>query len=139
MSFLFGEGFFVRLGDIRRTIEVPTSRIVIIEGIYALSEKLRPLLDLRVSVTCGVHFDLVKRVLRDIQRAWQERDMLISKASADIKSSIATIKGLCVLGKKEIDHPRASEYWARLDKTSDSLSAISKTMFYSSKINAPSD
>ncbi|KAK9125557.1 hypothetical protein Scep_014403 [Stephania cephalantha] len=30
-----------------RTIEVPSSRIVIIEGIYALSEKLRPLLDLR--------------------------------------------------------------------------------------------
>ncbi|KAF8399251.1 hypothetical protein HHK36_015116 [Tetracentron sinense] len=31
-----------------RTIEVPSSRIVIIEGIYALSERLRPLLDLRV-------------------------------------------------------------------------------------------
>lgn len=54
-----------------RTLEVPTSRIVIIEGIYALSERLRPLLDLRVSVTGGVHFDLVKRVLRDIQRAGQ--------------------------------------------------------------------
>ncbi|TXG51559.1 hypothetical protein EZV62_024083 [Acer yangbiense] len=46
------------------TVEVPSSHIVIIEGIYALSERLRPLLDLRVSVTGGVHFDLVKRVLR---------------------------------------------------------------------------
>ncbi|KAH0938466.1 LOW QUALITY PROTEIN: hypothetical protein HID58_005927, partial [Brassica napus] len=55
-----------------RTLEVPSSRIVILEGIYALSEKLRPFLDLRVSVTGGVHFDLVKRVLRDIQRAGQE-------------------------------------------------------------------
>ncbi|KAK9166747.1 hypothetical protein Scep_001938 [Stephania cephalantha] len=55
-----------------KTIEVPSSRIVIIEGIYALSEKLRPLLDLRVSITGGVHFNLVKRVLRDIQRADQE-------------------------------------------------------------------
>ncbi|XP_050125726.1 uncharacterized protein LOC126602982 [Malus sylvestris] len=34
-----------------RTIEVPSSCIMIIEGIYALSEKLRPLLDLRVSIT----------------------------------------------------------------------------------------
>ncbi|KAL0801771.1 hypothetical protein Bca101_056947 [Brassica carinata] len=52
-----------------RTLEVPSPGIVIIEGIYALSEKLRPLLDLRVSVTGGVHFDLVKRVFRDIHRA----------------------------------------------------------------------
>ncbi|XWS34261.1 hypothetical protein CRYUN_Cryun21dG0025200 [Craigia yunnanensis] len=43
-----------------RTLEVPSSRIVIIEGIYALSEKLQPMLDLRLSVTGGVHFDLVK-------------------------------------------------------------------------------
>lgn len=35
------------------TLPVPASRIVIIEGIYALSEKLRPLLDLRVSITGG--------------------------------------------------------------------------------------
>ena len=43
---------------------VPSSRVVIIEGIYALSARLRPLLDLRVSIAGGVHFDLVKRVLR---------------------------------------------------------------------------
>ncbi|XP_021286274.1 uridine-cytidine kinase C isoform X2 [Herrania umbratica] len=64
-----------------RTVEVPSSRIVIIEGIYALSEKLRPLLDLRVSVTGGVHFDLVKRVLRDIQRADQEPEEIIHQIS----------------------------------------------------------
>ncbi|KAJ6356989.1 hypothetical protein OIU78_004980 [Salix suchowensis] len=34
-----------------RTLEVPSSRIVIIEGIYALSANLRPLLDLRISET----------------------------------------------------------------------------------------
>ena len=33
-----------------------------------------PLLDLRVSVTGGVHFDLVKRVLRDVQRSGQAPD-----------------------------------------------------------------
>ncbi|KAG6488550.1 inorganic pyrophosphatase TTM2-like [Zingiber officinale] len=60
-----------------RTVDVPSSRIVILEGIYALNDKLRPLLDLRVSVTGGVHFDLVKRVLRDIQRAGQEPEEII--------------------------------------------------------------
>lgn len=67
-----------------RTIEVPSSHIVIIEGIYALSEKLRPLLDLRVSITGGVHFDLVKRVLRDIQRAGQEPEEIIHQISETV-------------------------------------------------------
>ncbi|KAL9237542.1 hypothetical protein vseg_012077 [Gypsophila vaccaria] len=67
-----------------RTAEVPSSRIVIIEGIYALSEKLRPMLDLRVSVTGGVHFDLVKRVLRDIQRAGQEPEEIIHQISETV-------------------------------------------------------
>ncbi|KAH1074329.1 hypothetical protein J1N35_026657 [Gossypium stocksii] len=67
-----------------RTLEVPSSRIVIVEGIYALSEKLRPMLDLRVSVTGGVHFDLVKRVLRDIQRAGQEPEEIIHQISETV-------------------------------------------------------
>ncbi|KAF6169085.1 hypothetical protein GIB67_038582 [Kingdonia uniflora] len=67
-----------------RTLEVPSSRIVIIEGIYALSERLRPFLDLRVSVTGGVHFDLVKRVLRDIQRASQEPEEIIHQISETV-------------------------------------------------------
>ncbi|KAL6577727.1 Inorganic pyrophosphatase ttm2 [Orobanche minor] len=67
-----------------RTLEVPTSRIVLIEGIYALSEKLCPWLDLRVSVTGGVHFDLVKRVLRDIQRAGQEPEEIIHQISETV-------------------------------------------------------
>ncbi|KAG0491467.1 hypothetical protein HPP92_004865 [Vanilla planifolia] len=66
------------------TVEVPSSRIVIVEGIYALSERLRPVLDLRVSVTGGVHFDLVKRVLRDIQRAGQEPEEIIHQISETV-------------------------------------------------------
>ncbi|XP_057843629.2 inorganic pyrophosphatase TTM1 isoform X1 [Cryptomeria japonica] len=67
-----------------RTLEVPSSRIVILEGIYALSERLRPVLDLRVSVTGGVHFDLVKRVLRDIHRAGQEPEEIIQQISETV-------------------------------------------------------
>jgi uridine kinase len=37
-----------RVGHV--TLPVPESRVVVIEGIYALSDRLRPLLDLRVSI-----------------------------------------------------------------------------------------
>ena len=74
-----------------------------------------------------------------LQRAWQERDALISKASSEIQSSIATLKGLCSLGAREIDHPKATEYWKQLDNTSNGLSAIMNKMQYSYKINTPSE
>lgn len=64
-----------------REVGVPTSRVVIVEGIYALSSRVRPLLDLRVSVTGGVHFDLVKRVLRDISRSGQQPEAIIQQIS----------------------------------------------------------
>ena len=64
-----------------RTVEVPESRVVILEGIYALSHRVSPLLDLRVSITGGVHFDLVKRVLRDIERSGQAPEDIIQQVS----------------------------------------------------------
>ncbi|KAK4260917.1 hypothetical protein QN277_003978 [Acacia crassicarpa] len=67
-----------------RKLEVPSSRIVIIEGISALSKKLRPLLDLRISITGGIHLDLVKRVMRDIQRAGQQPEEIIHQISETV-------------------------------------------------------
>lgn len=64
-----------------RTVEVPESRVVILEGIYALSHRVSPLLDLKVSITGGVHFDLVKRVLRDIERSGQTPEDIIQQVS----------------------------------------------------------
>jgi hypothetical protein len=42
----------------------PESRVVIVEGTYALHERVRSLVDLAISVSGGVHFDLVKRIFR---------------------------------------------------------------------------
>jgi hypothetical protein len=42
----------------------PESRVVIVEGTYALHERVRGLVDLAISVSGGVHFDLVKRIFR---------------------------------------------------------------------------
>jgi len=66
------------------THECPKSKVVIVEGIYALNEKLRPMLDLRISVTGGVHFDLVKRVLRDINRSGQAPESIIHQISETV-------------------------------------------------------
>mmetsp|Transcript_11150 Transcript_11150/g.33431 ORF Transcript_11150/g.33431 Transcript_11150/m.33431 type:complete len:669 (+) Transcript_11150:244-2250(+) len=65
-------------------VPVPRSRVVIVEGIYALSARLRPQLDLRVSIQGGVHFDLVKRVLRDVNRSAQQPDEIIDQISATV-------------------------------------------------------
>ncbi|KAG2443289.1 hypothetical protein HYH02_009359 [Chlamydomonas schloesseri] len=62
-----------------RTQPMPEARVVLVEGIYALSERLRPLMDLRVSITGGVHFDLVKRVMRDISRSGQGPEEIIQQ------------------------------------------------------------
>lgn len=64
-----------------REQEVPKSRVVIIEGIYALSKKIRGMLDLRVSIAGGVHLDLVKRVLRDIDRSGQDPATIVQQIS----------------------------------------------------------
>lgn len=66
------------------TVEPPASRVVVVEGIYALSSKLRDLLDLRVSIKGGVHFDLVKRVLRDIDRSGQQPEAILQQISSTV-------------------------------------------------------
>lgn len=69
-----------------------------------------------------------------LQRAFLERDAIINKASIDIRSSIATIKGLCLLGIKEIQHPNAQDYLEKVDKTSDQLSNVISRIFSPYKI-----
>ena len=71
-----------------RTQECPPSNVIIIEGIYALSDKLRPLQDLRVSISGGVHFDLVKRVMRDIDRSGQEPEDIIHQISETVHRDV---------------------------------------------------
>jgi len=67
-----------------KTMVCPESKIIIVEGIYALSDKLRPLQDLRVSISGGVHFDLVKRVMRDIDRSGQAPEDIIHQISETV-------------------------------------------------------
>ena len=50
-------------------------------------ETCRPLEDLRVSITGGVHFDLVKRVLRDINRSGQAPEEIIQQVRLDVNAN----------------------------------------------------
>lgn len=47
-------------------------------------------MDLRVSVTGGVHFDLVKRVLRDIKRSGQAPEEIIQQVHHPPLCSVAS-------------------------------------------------
>lgn len=67
-----------------RTQEPPESRIVCLEGIYALSSRLHKSLDLRVSVSGGVHFDLVKRVMRDVHRSGQDPEGIVQQITETV-------------------------------------------------------
>ncbi|MCO5578177.1 hypothetical protein L7F22_032015 [Adiantum nelumboides] len=49
-----------------KVISAPESGVVIVEGTYAMNERLRPYLDLKVAVVGGVHYNLISKVHRDI-------------------------------------------------------------------------
>eukprot|EP01133_Synstelium_polycarpum_P004293 gene4293-5014_t len=50
-------------------ISLSSSKVLILEGSYALSAKIRPMLDVSIAITGGVHLDLIKRIMRDIVSA----------------------------------------------------------------------
>jgi tetratricopeptide (TPR) repeat protein len=54
-----------------------------------------------------------------LERACQERDLLLEKTSMDIKTSLATMKGLCALSIKEVQDPVALRYIEKIKSTSD--------------------
>jgi len=62
----------------------PASGVVVIEGIHALNEQARHYLDIAVSISGGVHFDLVKRVIRDIVRVGQRGSEVINQVTETV-------------------------------------------------------
>ena len=60
-------------------LKVGPSNVVLVEGIYALAPAVRPLLDISVSVSGGVHFDLIKRIQRDMGRTEQSPREIIQQ------------------------------------------------------------
>lgn len=67
-----------------KTVSPPESKVVVVEGTYALHESVRPYLDLQISISGGVHFDLIKRVFRDIQRTGQKPQEAIQQITETV-------------------------------------------------------
>ena len=69
-------------------VGVPESRIIIIEGIHALSDRLEGLLDLKIAITGGIHFDLVKRVRFTAE--WSVARLRVQSCSMPVKPCSAS-------------------------------------------------
>lgn len=68
-----------------QTIYPPSgSKVIIIEGTHALHEAVINEYDLKIAVSGGVHFDLVKRVMRDRQRTGQNPNESIIQISETV-------------------------------------------------------
>ena len=66
------------------TLPPPPNGVVLVEGLYALHQRVRPWLDLTVSVHGGVHFDLIKRIQRDVARCGQTAQEIIAQISETV-------------------------------------------------------
>lgn len=62
----------------------PASGVLVLEGLYALHERLRPFISLSVAVTGGVHFDLIKRIQRDVARCGQTPQEILGQISETV-------------------------------------------------------
>jgi tetratricopeptide (TPR) repeat protein len=63
-----------------------------------------------------------------LQRACEARDALLHKTSSDINHSLATVKGLCLLGLKDIEDPHARQYLEKMNTASDNFSVILRNL-----------
>jgi len=50
----------------KQLVQLPHGRVIILDGLYALNKSIRGLLDLTISVSGGVHLDLLNRIMREV-------------------------------------------------------------------------
>ena len=66
------------------SVTVGPNGVVLVEGIYALHPRIRHLLDVSVSISGGVHRDLIKRIQRDVARCAQSPVEIIQQVSETV-------------------------------------------------------
>ena len=62
----------MKVGEPTSTVEVAPKKIIIVEGLFVLDEKLKDEGDIKVFVDIGIHGRIIRRLLRDIQRTGQK-------------------------------------------------------------------
>jgi len=53
-------------------IEIKPSKIIIIEGLFALEDTIAPLWNFNIFVDIWAHWQIMRRIFRDIQRTWEK-------------------------------------------------------------------
>jgi hypothetical protein len=71
----------------------------------------------------------------ELQRACEERDILINKTSIDIRNALATIRGLCGVALKDIQDPTALQYMAKVDAVGNTFSGTLSRLQLSKSAN----
>jgi tetratricopeptide (TPR) repeat protein len=87
-------------------------------------QKLNILLDQRVKERTRE----LEESHQTILRTTQERETLIDRTSEDMKSSLATIKGLCAVSLHDILDPQARQYLIKVEHTSNNLESALKNL-----------
>ena len=62
----------MKVSEPTSTVEVAPKKIIIVEGLFVLDEKLKDEGDIKVFVDTGIHGRIIRRLLRDIQRTGQK-------------------------------------------------------------------
>ena len=66
------------IGETERTEKVEPKKIIIVEGLFALNQRLLSVGDIKVFVDVGTHGRLIRRILRDIESRGQNPDDILS-------------------------------------------------------------
>jgi hypothetical protein len=60
----------------------------------------------------------------DLLKACKQRDLLIGKTAENIRGSLASIKGICNVGRKQVVDPEVTSFFVEMDASSDALLQI---------------
>ncbi len=58
-------------------IKIKASKIIIVEWLFALDDKLSKLWDVKVFVDLGVHSQILRRLFRDVERTWDKANDIL--------------------------------------------------------------
>jgi tetratricopeptide (TPR) repeat protein len=95
--------------------------VIVLSLVLARSNKQKRLMNELLDTKVKERTQELELSRDEVQRVWQERDILMSKVANDVRGSLATLKGLCFLSLNDIEHENIAEYLVKLDLTVNRL------------------
>lgn len=98
--------------------------LVILAIILFRSNNQRKMINQLLDLKVGERTRSLELNRNELLKAREERDLLLEKAAQNIRSSLASIKGICDIGRKDIEDTNALHYIREVDETTDFLSEM---------------